>query len=43
VSLPDVETYTASSLQPAPAGEGAVGFPRIEGLEAVVRMMNSRR
>lgn len=43
VSLPDVETYTASSLQPAPAEEGVVSFPRIEGLGATVRMLNSRR
>ncbi len=42
VSLPDVETYTASSLQPAPAEEGLTAFPQID-VTATIRMLNSGR
>ena len=43
VSLPAVETHTASLVQPAPAGEGAARFPRVEGLGDMLKILSPRR
>jgi len=43
VSLPAVETYTASRVQRAPADEGALRFPRVEGLGDMLKVLAARR
>jgi hypothetical protein len=43
VSLPAVETHTASLVQPAPQGEGAARFPQVEGLQATLHTLFGNR